>query len=345
MNNQYRLTKFVQAAGCAAKMGPGDLKQTICQLIPDNKNILVSFENNEDASVFKINENEALVQTLDFITPVVDDPYIYGKIAAANSLSDIFAMGADVKTAMNIVGFDAKNFDKEVLSLILLGGNDKIKECGGILMGGHTIESPEMYYGLSVTGMIHPNNILKNNSGNIGDVLVLTKPIGLGILTTAIKRDLLNVSEINEVVKIMEALNYKTSKLLKKYNASACTDITGFGLLGHCLESTRDDISYMLYDKEIPFFSQIRELIIDGVVPGGSKKNKEYLEDKVSYANHIDDIRKQMLCDAQTSGGLLIAMPFDFAKEYVKKVEDITFGYAKIVGEIVKRGTKAVLVV
>ena len=326
-------------------MGPEDLKQTICQLNPTNENVLVGFENSEDAAVFKINENEALVQTLDFITPVVDDPFIYGKIAAANSLSDVFAMGADVKTAMNIVGFDAKNFGKEVLDEMLRGGNDKIKECGGVLMGGHTIETPEMYYGLSVTGIIHPNNILKNNSGNIGDVLILTKPIGLGVLTTAIKRDCLDERSIQEAVKVMETLNNKTSQLLKEYRVSACTDITGFGLLGHALESTRDDISYTLYNDEIPFFDKVRALTIDGVVPGGSKKNKIYLEDKVSYNENIDDIRKLMLCDAQTSGGLLIAINKDDAKEYLKRIEEFTFGYAKIIGEIVPRTHTAINVI
>ena len=326
-------------------MGPGDLKQTICKLKPTNENILVGFENSEDAAVFKINENEALVQTLDFITPVVDDPYIYGKIAAANSLSDIFAMGADVKTAMNIVGFDANNFGKEVLDEILRGGNDKIKECGGVLMGGHTIETPEMYYGLSVTGMIHPDNILKNNSGKIGDVLVLTKPIGLGVLTTAIKRDLLGEEMIKESVKVMETLNYKTSQLLKQYKVSGCTDVTGFGLLGHALESTRDDISYIFYNNEIPFFDDVRKLTVEDVIPGGSKKNKKYLEDKVSYSKSIDDIQKLMLCDAQTSGGLLIAIDKDDAKEYMKKIDELTFGYAKIIGEIVPRKEKAVIVI
>lgn len=325
-------------------MGPGDLKQTICNLIPTNENILVGFENSEDAAVFKINENEALVQTLDFITPVVDDPYIYGKIAAANSLSDIFAMGADVKTAMNIVGFDAKNFGSEVLNEMLRGGNDKIKECGGVLMGGHTIETPEMYYGLSVTGMIHPKNILKNNAGRIGDVLILTKPIGIGVLTTAIKRDLLDENSIKEVVKIMETLNYKTSKILKEYDTSACTDITGFGLLGHALESTRDETSYLIYNDEIPVFHNFREFAEKKVVPGGSKKNKKYLDDKVTYAENIDDIRKLMLCDAQTSGGLLIAMSHEDAKKYVKRVEELTFGYASIIGEIIPRGETPIII-
>ena len=318
-------------------MGPEDLKQTICQLNPTDKNVLVGFENSEDASVFSINENEAIVQTLDFITPVVDDPFIYGKIAAANSLSDVFAMGAEVKTAMNIVGFDAANFPREVLTEILNGGNEKIKECNGVLMGGHTIQTPEMYYGLSVTGMIHPRNILKNNSGKVGDILILTKPIGLGVLTTAIKRDLLDNKGIKEAIKVMECLNYKTSKLLKEYRVNACTDITGFGLLGHSLESTREDITYKIYNDSVPILDNVEELTIQDVVPGGSKRNKKYLEDKVTYASSISDIPKQILCDAQTSGGLLIAIHPDDANEYLKRIENFSFGYACIIGEIVSR--------
>ncbi len=326
-------------------MGPGDLKQTICNLIPDDKNVLVGFENSEDAAVFKINENEALVQTLDFITPVVDDPYIYGRIAAANSLSDVFAMGAEVKTAMNIVGFDAKNFGKEVLDEILRGGNDKIKECGGVLMGGHTIETPEMYYGLSVTGMIHPDNILKNNGGKVGDVLILTKPIGLGVLTTAIKRDLLSEEMIKESIKVMECLNYVPSKLLKEYKVSACTDITGFGLLGHALESTTSDIAYKIKSSAVPILKEVKELCAQDVVPGGSKKNMKYLENIVSYPLDIDAIEKQILCDAQTSGGLLIAINKNDAKEYLEKIKEVTFGYATIIGEIIPREDKAVIVI
>lgn len=325
-------------------MGPGDLKQTICSLSPKNKNVLVGFENSEDAAVLKINEEEALVQTLDFITPVVDDPYVYGKIAAANSLSDIFAMGGEVKTAMNIVGFDAKHLKKEALGEILKGGNEKIKECGGILMGGHTIEAPEMFYGLSVTGIVHPNRIYRNNTGKIGHVLVLTKPVGLGILTTAIKRDLLDESTTNEAVKIMETLNYLPSKLLKDYDVSGCTDITGFGLLGHALESTNDLTTYSIDCNSVPFMPKAIELAEQNVVPGGSKRNKAYLEDKVTVMCSAQKHCGLLLCDAQTSGGLLIAMDKDDAKEYIKRVEEMTFGHATIIGEIIPRSQTPLIV-
>jgi selenide,water dikinase len=324
-------------------MGPGDLKHTIRSLIPDNENVLVGFENSEDASVFKINENEALVQTVDFITPVVDDPFIYGKIAAANSLSDIFAMGAEVKTALNIVGFDKTNHDYEVLSEILRGGNEKIKECGGVLVGGHTIESPEMYYGLSVTGMIHPSKVLRNNTPKIGHVLVLTKPIGMGILTTAIKRDLLSTATTLEAVKVMEALNHLPSRLLGDYEVSACTDVTGFGLLGHAYESTNEHVTISIDAKSVPIMADAFDLADRDVVPGGTKRNMKYLEDKVTF---VGDAKKYelMFSDAQTSGGLLVSMNEKDAKEYVKRVEDLTFGYACVIGSIIPRGDRPIIV-
>ncbi len=325
-------------------MGPGDLKQTICNLTPTDSRILVGFDTAEDASVYQINDEQAMVQTLDFITPVIDDPYIYGKIAAANSLSDVFAMGAEVKTALNIVGFDKKNLSYEALGEILNGGNEKIKECGGLLLGGHTIESPEMYYGLSVTGMIHPNEIVRNNTAQIGHVLVLTKPIGMGILTTAIKRDLLPIELMKHCADIMEALNYLPSKIMRKYDISSCTDITGFGLLGHALECTNELTSMMIECQSVPIIEEAISLSNDDVIPGGTKKNIKYLEDKVLYMNNLSNYCKSLLCDAQTSGGLLIAMDKNDAKEYIKEIEDLTFGYASVIGEVIPKGAKDIIV-
>jgi selenide,water dikinase len=325
-------------------MGPGDLKQTICGLVPSDERILVGFDTSEDASVYQINETQAIVQTLDFITPVVDDPYIYGQIAAANALSDVFAMGAEVKTAMNIVGFDKKNLPKEALGLILQGGNDKIKECGGLLLGGHTIESPEMYYGLSVTGMIHPKDIIRNNTPKIGHVLVLTKPIGMGILTTAIKRDLIPLNLIKDCAKIMASLNYLPSKIMRKYDVSSCTDITGFGLLGHALECTNDFVSFNISCNNVPIIPEAIALANDDVIPGGTKRNMKYVEDKILYMDTLPNYAKALLCDAQTSGGLLIAMDKDDAKEYIKEIEELSFGYAGIIGEVIPKGLNSIII-
>ena len=325
-------------------MGPGDLKQTICSLTPSDERILVGFDTSEDASVYQINEDQAIVQTLDFITPVVDDPYIYGQIAAANALSDVFAMGADVKTAMNIVGFDKKNISKEALGLILNGGNEKIKECGGVLLGGHTIESPEMYYGLSVTGMIHPDKILRNNTPKIGHVLVLTKPLGMGILSTAIKRDLLPLNTIKDCAKIMASLNYLPSKIMRKYNVSSCTDITGFGLMGHALECTNELVTFSINSSSVPIVYESIELANNDIVPGGTKRNIKYVEEKITYMPNLPLYCKTLLCDAQTSGGLLIAMDEKDAIEYIKEVEDLSFGYASIIGNVIPRGITPIII-
>ncbi len=325
-------------------MGPGDLKQTICGLTPSDERILVGFDTSEDASVYQINEDQAIVQTLDFITPVVDDPYVYGQIAAANALSDVFAMGADVKTAMNIVGFDKKNISKEALGLILNGGNEKIKECGGVLLGGHTIESPEMYYGLSVTGIIHPDKILRNNTPKIGHVLVLTKPLGMGILSTAIKRDLLPLNIIKDCAKIMASLNYLPSKIMRKYDVSSCTDITGFGLMGHALECTNELVTFSINCSSVPIVYEAIELANNDIVPGGTKRNIKYVEDKITYMPNLSMHCKTLLCDAQTSGGLLIAMDEKDAIEYVKEIEELSFGYASIIGNVIPRGITPIII-
>ena len=325
-------------------MGPGDLKQVISNLVPTDKNIVVGFEKSEDAAVYKINENEAIVQTLDFITPVVDDPYLYGQIAAANSLSDVFAMGAEVKTAMNIVGFDKCNLPTEALGEILRGGNDKIKECGGVLLGGHTIESPEMYYGLSVTGIIHPKDVLRNNTARAGDVLVLTKPLGMGILTTAIKRDLLDEGHMEEAVKIMAALNHKTSQIMREYRVNACTDITGFGLLGHAMESCNDDITLCIDSGNTPILDIAKVKANEKIIPGGTIKNQKYLEEMIDFKSELDFATKTILFDAQTSGGLLVSIHKDDAPEFLSKIQDLTFGYAKIIGEVLPKQEKSIQV-
>jgi selenide, water dikinase len=325
-------------------MGSADLKQTLCNLNGKNEQVLIGFDTSDDAGVFRLSDDLAIVQTLDFITPVVDDPYIYGQIAAANSLSDVFAMGAEVKTALNIVGFDKKNLSKDALGEILRGGFEKIKECGGALLGGHTIESPEMYYGLSVTGTIHPNDVIRNNSAKVGEVLVLTKPLGMGVLTTAIKRDLTDISVIKECAKIMASLNYLPSKIMKKYRINSCTDITGFGLLGHAFECINEEISFSLSCNDIPLVKEAITFAKDGVIPGGTKKNMKFCEDKVLYLKNLEEYYKALLCDAQTSGGLLISMNKDDAKEYIKELEELSFGYAKIIGEIIPRSSSPIII-
>ncbi|MCV6608011.1 MAG: selenide, water dikinase SelD, partial [Campylobacterales bacterium] len=226
----------------------------------------------------------------------------------------------------------------------LAGGADKIKESGGVLLGGHTIETPEMYFGLSVTGKIHPKKIYQNNTGKIGDLLILTKPIGMGILTTAIKADMLSIDEVLHTSQILKTLNKKASILMRKYRVSSCTDITGFGLLGHALECSNFDTTLKIYSNEVPVVDFVKPQLEMGVIPAGTYRNRDYLEDKVHYEKTVDLDTQVLLNDAQTSGGLLIAINKDDCKEFLKEIEEVSFGYGKIIGEIIPRKNHGVIV-
>ena len=305
--------------------------------------MLIDLNSNEDAAVFKIDESKALVQTVDIITPVVDDPYYYGQIAAANSLSDVFAMGGEVLTAMNIVGFDGCNQPKEALKLILEGAKSKIKECGGSLVGGHTIETPEMLFGLSVTGIVNPNEIYKNNTLRVKDLIILTKPVGIGILTTALKADMIDEKLIKYITKLMTQLNYKASQIMKRYDTSAVTDVTGFGLLGHMLEMASDRFSIQIDKKSVPVIKEAIDMADMGIIPAGTYNNMEYIRDKVSFANSSnDDI---ILYDAQTSGGLLIAVSQSDAKSLLDELRDNGYEQSAIIAEVRAKSKKAIYVV
>lgn len=269
---------------------------------------------------------------MDYITPVVDDPYIYGQIAAANSLSDIFAMGADVSTALNIVGFDGYNHPKDVLDEILQGGLSKIKECGGLLVGGHTIEAPEMTYGLSVCGFVHPKKIYRNNTLRVGDVLILTKPIGMGVLTTAIKADLLELKTVEKVADILAQLNHKASILMREFDVSACTDVTGFGLGGHAFEMSGKNFSLEFDFNSIPILHEAIELANMGIIPAGTYSNKEYLSLHVELKKEYKD--EIFFYDAQTSGGLLIAVSQSDASQLLERLKEIGCEYSEIVAEV-----------
>lgn len=307
MNNEAKLTKFVRASGCAAKLSPGSLENVTCHLKSFHKDLLVGFEGNEDAGVYRITDELAMVQTVDFITPVVDDPFVYGQIAAANSLSDVFAMGGDAKTALNLVGFDGKNHQTEILTEILRGGMSKVEECGAVIVGGHTIETPEMIYGLSCTGFVHPEKILRNNTVQEGDVIILTKPLGLGILITAIKADLLDDATVIKVADTMRTLNHKASLIAREFDAHACTDVTGFGFLGHLREMSGGVKTIEVESTSVPFFPEALPMASLGIIPAGSYANKEYLESKIHFKRTLNPDLEMILFDAQTSGGLLIA--------------------------------------
>jgi selenide,water dikinase len=323
-------------------LAPGELDKVIGKLDCSNDNLLVGIEGNEDATVYKIDEDKALVQTVDLITPVVDDPYLYGQIAAANSLSDIFAMGADVVTAMNIMGFDGTNHPKEVLGEILAGGQSKIAECGGVIAGGHTIETPEMLYGLSVSGFVHPKRIYRNNTPREGDVLLLTKPLGMGVLTTAIKADKLEKSAISRVAAILAQLNQKASLTMRQFDVSACTDITGFGLAGHAYEMSGGRYTMQFDYDALPFVPEALPLARECIVPGGSYANQAYLEPMTAFeVEQGDDI---LFYDAQTSGGLLMAVSATDASKLREALIAEGYAYTTIIGEVLPLQEKALIV-
>lgn len=266
--------------------------------------LLTDIGNNEDASVYKISSDLALVQTLDFITPVIDSAYHFGAIAAANALSDVFAMGAEVINALNIVGFDTKNHSLEILKEMLEGANDKVKECQGLIIGGHTIESSELFFGLSVTGKVHPDCFISNNRAKLGDKIILTKPLGVGILSTALKADFLEEKYLNPMIESMMSLNFKASQIALKFNVHAMTDITGFGFLGHLGEMLNQQISFEIFKENIPYLDGVLEYYNMGLIPAGAYKNLEFIQEIDPNINE----ENLLLCDPQTSGGLLIAI-------------------------------------
>jgi selenide,water dikinase len=300
-------------------------------------NVLVGNETSDDAGAYLISEDLAIVQSVDYFTPIVDDPYMFGQIAAANALSDIYAMGAVPKTALNIVGFPIKKLPKEMLVEILRGAQDKVKEAGAVIIGGHSIDDQEPKFGMSVTGFVHPDKIYKNIGAKIGDVLVLTKPIGVGILTTGIKREVVTNEQEQLVTKTMATLNKLAAETLAAYHPHAVTDVTGFGLLGHAFEMANgSEVSFTISMASVPVLEGTLQLAKDGVIPGGSKANMEWLRDDVSYVDSLSEAEKVILCDAITSGGLLISMEEKEAEQYVRDMIKLD-QTAHIIGAVTKK--------
>lgn len=330
-----KLTQLTKTSGWAAKIGPDILAQVLCHL-PKNQDdrLIVGLETSDDAAVYKINEGMAIIQTLDFFTPVVDDPYTFGQIAATNSLSDIYAMGGDPKLAMNIVCFP-DCLDPKVLAEILKGGQSKVTEAGAILVGGHSVSDDEPKYGLSVTGFVHPDRVLTNNNAMPGDILVLTKPLGLGIINTAIKGELVDKESYDEAVKVMTTLNkFGKDAIDKVGGANSVTDITGFGLLGHALEMAEgSSVSIRIFHKNIPFIKKAIEYAQMGLIPAGAYSNQKFIGDKVHFNEEVPEAIKDILYDPQTSGGLLISIKRDRADDLLKELEKSPTKYA-IIGEI-----------
>lgn len=307
----------------------------------ESDRLLVGLDTSDDAAVYQLNEDTALIQTLDFFTPIVDDPYQFGQIAAANALSDIYAMGGTPILALNIVCFPTC-LPVEVLGEILRGGADKVKEAGALLVGGHSVEDNEPKYGLSVTGLVHPDKVLANSTAKPGDLLILTKPIGLGILNTCIKEEMLDDVTRNEAIRVMATLNKTAGELMVRVGANACTDITGFGLLGHALEVAEGSgVSIELEVSQIPIMDGALENARIGMVPAGTYKNKSYFGKRAWMDPAIQEDMIDVLYDPQTSGGLLISLPPDRAAELMALYNASLETACALVGRVVEKKDKS----
>ncbi len=311
----------------------------------EDPNLLVGLETSDDAGVYKITDDLAIVQTVDYFTPIVDDPYMFGQIAAANALSDVYAMGATPKTALNIVGFPIKKLPEEMLAQILLGAADKVKEAGAVIIGGHSIDDQEPKFGLSVTGFVHPERVFKNFGAKNGDVLILTKPIGVGILTTGIKRNAVTDQQEAKVTEAMATLNKTAAEALTSFQPNAVTDVTGFGLLGHAFEMAKaSEVSFIIDHTTVPLLNGTYELAEKGIIPGGSKANAKWLNDFVYYDEPLTESMKAILCDAITSGGLLISLPEHDAQTYINELLDKGIEDVSIIGKVIAKQEKAIYV-
>ena len=293
-------------------------------------------ERAEDAGVYKLSDDLAVIQTLDFFTPIVDDPYTFGQVAAANALSDVYAMGGKPLTAMNIVCFPIKKMSISILQEILRGGLDKMREAGVVLVGGHSVEDQELKYGVSVTGVIHPAKVVLNTGAKAGDKLLLTKPLGTGIINTALKGDMAGEVAVSEAIKCMVALNRKASEVMMDIGVNACTDVTGFGLLGHACEMIEgSDVGMVIYSSSVPLLPETGEYAQMGLIPGGTIRNRDFRLPMIERAAEISDEMLLILFDAQTSGGLLISVPGREADTLVQRMHEEGIEEAAIIGEVV----------
>lgn len=342
---KFDLLATVEYGGCSAKLSAKELGEALADLPKTtNKNLLVDIDTHDDAGVYQITDDVALIQTTDFFPPVCSDPYEFGQIAAANALSDVYAMGGEVLTALNIVAFPA-NVPLSILKEILRGGIDKVNEAEGVIVGGHTIIDNVPKYGMAVTGTVHPNRIITNAAAKPGDVLILTKPIGTGVIMAGKKIGEVTDDQYLAVLESMKQLNRQGAKIMQHFNVKCATDITGFGLIGHALKlAMASKVSIKLYSKQVPVCEGAYNLVELGCIPGACFRNQEYVQEFCSFENSLDYNHKMLFLDAQTSGGLLISLPKSKSDEIVSCLKHSGFIASTIIGEVVEMKNKHVLV-
>ena len=323
MENQVKLTKLAQCAGCGAKVGAGTLAQLLEGIrVHSDPNLLVGFDKSDDASVYRVSDELALVQTVDFFPPIADDPYTFGQIAATNALSDVYAMGGEPKLALNIMCL-ADKMDDHTVREILRGGYDKAYEAGAIITGGHTIHGAEPIYGLAVSGFVDPRRILTNSGARPGDVLLLTKPLGVGVLTTAAKAGLAGGAVMDRIYRQMATLNRTARDIMVKYRVHSCTDVTGFALLGHSFEMAQGSgCTVHIQSGNVPFHPEAWDLAAMGLIPAGAYRNRDFAQKGVTVRGDVSRTMQDLLYDPQTSGGLLIALPETAARDCLAQLRD-----------------------
>ena len=328
-NRQIRLTSLASCAGCAAKMGPGTLSEVLHPLKQrsTHANLLVGLHAIDDAAVYRVNEQQAIISTADFFPPIVDDPYAFGTIAAANAMSDVYAMGGQVLMAINLLAWP-DILETELLSKVLQGGTDTVVQAGAVIAGGHTVIDKEPKYGLSVTGIVHPEHILTKGGAQPGDLLILSKPLGTGLITTAYKRNLAREDDLQAAIQSMSRLNRQASEALVNAGAEvhAVTDITGFGLLGHAWEMASQSLTGMrIHYEALPLLPNALHYAKSGCIPGGSSRNQQHLITRVNIASNISEQKQTILWDPQTSGGLLAAIEPTIWPTLVQQNPDVQF--------------------
>lgn len=310
METNVKLTKLANCAGCGAKMGAGTLAKMLEGFkAHSDPRLIVGYDKSDDASVYVLDDNTALIQTTDFFPPIVDEPYLYGKIAATNALSDVYAMGGEPKLALNIL-CAAEGMADETIREILRGGYDAAYDAGAIITGGHTIKGAEPIYGLAVSGFVHPEKVLTNSNARPGDVLILTKPLGVGIITTGAKADMVEKVVMDRIYAQMATLNKAARDIMVKFSVHSCTDVTGFGLMGHSFEMAQgSNCTIHICVDNVPYHTEALELASMGFIPAGAYRNREYAEAGVSLCGNLSRALQDILYDPQTSGGLLFAIP------------------------------------
>jgi selenide, water dikinase len=331
-----RLTQYAKRAGCAAKQPQEFLLALLGKLPPiDDPNVLVGHATSDDAAIYRLSDDLALILTTDFFTPIVDDPYDFGAVAAANALSDVYAMAGTPLAALSLVGFPAGTLEPSVLGDILRGAAETAKEAGIAIVGGHTIQSEEPIFGLAVVGRVDPRRMITNAGARPGDLLILTKPLGLGVITTAAKRGEDSLNAIVEAVKVMKTLNRDAARILSESGSHALTDVTGYGLMGHLRNIlTASGVGAQVWADRVPIIKAARTYVEKGIAPGGTHHNRKFISQWVSYDDSVTETEQLLLCDAQTSGGLLAAVPAGTAEAAVQKLHSAGLSFASIIGSI-----------